>query len=468
MASSTSNISFSGLSSGIDTASIIQAMVTARSQPILSMQSQRSALQTKRSAYSTLSSQLTAIEGLSKELDNLSDVTFSSGSLGEEFRSLTATSSNTALFTAQVDSARGVTGTHSVTVDRLAKVAVSTAGNGNGASFASTDAAIATGTLKITTGGTTTNITINSSNATLTGVRDAINSSGAAVRATTIYDGTGYKLVVTGTKTGATNGVTIDASGLDQGDLAKTLSFSTTQAAANSRVIVDGVAIEHADNVVEDALYGVTLTLNTESATQATLSVDTNVSGVKASISSFVAAYNTAVGNIRSQNTYTAGQTTTTPPLFGDSLVRGLQAAMAQAVSDPVTGTTTYKMLADVGIHLDKDGSLSIDDAKLSDALTNNFDSVRALFISKDGNDGVAARVTKLVDAYVNSSTGYIGDVQDSIDDQVDDLDDRIDSANRALEDYQTTLTQQFLAMESTISALKGQQTSLQAIFGLN
>ncbi len=365
MASSSSNVSFSGLASGIDTASIIQAMVTARSQPIQTMQSQRAALQSKRSAFSTLSSQLSAIEAISKKLDNLSDVSFSSSSLGEEFRSLSATSSNTALFSAQVDSARGVTGTHTVTVERLAKVAVASAGNGNGSTFASLDAEIATGTLTLTTGGTTTSITVDSSNHTLTGVRDAINASGAAVRATTIYDGTGYKLVVTGTKTGVANDVTLDASGLNQSDLAKTLSFAKTQSAVDSRVLVDGVKIEHGDNVIEDALYGVTLTLNSESATAATLSVGTNVAGVKSSIQSFVSSYNTAIGNINAQNTYTAGQTTSTPALFGNSTVRGLQASLAQAVSDPVSGTSTYKMLADVGIHLEKDGRLSVDSARM-------------------------------------------------------------------------------------------------------
>lgn len=460
---STSGITFSGLASGMDTSAIVTALVNARAVPIQTMQATRSDLTTKKSVFTTLSSQLSAISAVTKKLDNLSDVTFSSASLGEEFRTLSATSSNTGLFTASVDSARGVTGTHTVTVERLAKVAVSSAGNGNGTSFSATTSAVATGTLAITVGSTTTNVSITSTNATLTGVRDAINASGAAVRATTIYDGTGYKLVVTGTSTGEASDVTVDASGLDQGDLSKTLSFTKSQSAVDSRVVVDGVAIEHADNVVEDALYGVTLSLSSESATAATLSVKTDTTAVSTAIKTFIANYNAAISNINSQNTYSEGQNT--PVLFGNSTVRGVEDALARAVSEPVSGTSTYKMLADVGIHLMKDGTLTVDESKLSTALGNDFEGVRSLFVTRNGTDGVAGRVTKLIDTYVNSSSGLIKNAQDGLDAQVEDLDDRIDAATRALESYQETITRQFIAMESAISMLKGQQTSLNAIF---
>ena len=122
---STSGITFAGLASGMDTSAIVAALVNARAVPIQTMQGTRSDLTTKKSVFTTLASQLSAISAVTKKLDNLSDVTLSSASLGEEFRTLAASSSNTALFTASVDSARGVTGTHTVAVERLAKVAVS-------------------------------------------------------------------------------------------------------------------------------------------------------------------------------------------------------------------------------------------------------------------------------------------------------------------------------------------------------
>ncbi len=467
MATSISGVSFSGLSSGIDTASIIQALVAARSQPINGMTAQVTGLNSKKGAFNTLSSQLSAFEDAAKALDNLSDVTLTGNSLGEEFRSLSATSSNTSVFTATVDSARGNAGTHTITVERLAKSSVSKGTNANGTEFASLDAAVATGSISIQVGtGTAKPITIDAAHATLQGVRDAINDAHAGVSATTVYDGTGYQLVVTGSQTGKANDVTIDASGLDQTDPTKALAFTKPQAAADSRVIVDGVAVENSTNTVQDALYGVTLNLNAESTTASTLSVQTDTTAVHSAITAFVAAYNTARSNINSQETYTPGNNTTAPALFGDSTVQGIEQALSRAVSDPVAGGGAYKMLADVGIHLEKDGTMSVDDGALTTALSTNFEDVRSLFVSQNGQDGVAGRVAKLMDSYTNTTDGLIGATTKGIDSEVTDLNDQISKAQDALTSYQDTLTQQFNAMESAISKLKNQQLSLGAIFG--
>ena len=106
--------------------------------------------------------------------------------------------------------ARAAAGSYSFTVDALAQPEI-LASQG----YASLDAAVGSGTFSITVGsGAAKVITVGSADATLAGLRDAINESGADVTASIVNTGSGsqpYKLVLTSKKSGAANTITIDA-----------------------------------------------------------------------------------------------------------------------------------------------------------------------------------------------------------------------------------------------------------------
>src|SRR5262249_15791845 len=92
--------------------------------------------------------------------------------------------------------------------------------------FDSLTSSITQGTFAIKVGNTTTNITVDNTDDTLQGLASAINSSGAAVTATIINDGSGdgqqgYRLLLTSKSSGTANRISITNS-LADSDLTAT------------------------------------------------------------------------------------------------------------------------------------------------------------------------------------------------------------------------------------------------------
>jgi flagellar hook-associated protein 2 len=190
------NVQFGGLITGLDTKALIAGLVAAESRPIDNMQGQKTVLQARGAVYTALAS---ALGGLKSAAQGLS--------LGNDFNKRAASSSDATLFTVSADGTAQL-GAATVTVDRLAK-----AQSVQSVTFASETAAVGTGTLTIQTGTAATTINIDTTNNTLTGLRTAINSSGAKVNASIINIGSSavpdFRLVVQSKDTGVANAVTV-------------------------------------------------------------------------------------------------------------------------------------------------------------------------------------------------------------------------------------------------------------------
>ena len=162
-------------------------------------------------------------------------------------------------------------------------------------------------------------------------------------------------------------------------------AFGFTQAnqAANASLTVDGIPISSATNIVSGAIPGVTLdVLGVSSGSPISLTVAADASQVSTSINQFVTDYNTALGLVTSQFNVASG-TSSQGVLAADPTIRSLQNALEQAVSfvnSPATGTTTVSTLADLGISVGNDGTLSVDTTTLNGALTNNPTDVQNFF----------------------------------------------------------------------------------------
>jgi len=124
---------------------------------------------------------------------------------------------------------------------------------------------------------------------------------------------------------------------------------------------------------------------------------------------------------------------------------------------NPVGGDGV-RVLADLGITTQKDGTLKIEDTKLDAALKDNFDAVGSFFL---GDTGLMKRLDGQVASY--SQTGGILSQRMSalqstdadIKKQTEDLKLRVDS-------MQKRLLAQFNAMDSLVGQLNGTSNQLQ------
>jgi len=231
-------------------------------------------------------------------------------------------------------------------------------------------------------------ITIDSSNNSLQGIRDAINKANLGVTASIIADGSGtpYHLVLTSNKTGVTSSLKISVNpGGDTAvgnllayDPAGTQNFTQSSAAQNSALTVNGIAISSTTSSVSEAIQGTTLNLTKIGATS--LNVALNSSAVNSAVGALVAAYNSLNQTLTGLTSYNA-TTQQAGLLLGDATARQVQTKIRDMLSSTLTGSNgNLTNLSQVGISIDKTGTMSLDSTKLQAALSTNANDVSALF----------------------------------------------------------------------------------------
>jgi flagellar hook-associated protein 2 len=235
-------------------------------------------------------------------------------------------------------------------------------------------------------------VTIDSTNNTLEGIRDAVNKAGLGVTATIVSDGSAnpYHLVFTSNATGANASMKMSLTGDDPAlpdtalvdmltyDPAGSQKMTQTSAAQDTKLSVNGIAVTSHSNNVGEAIQGVTLTVTQTGAS--TLNVSKNSGSVKSNVESFVKAYNDLNGTLKKLTGYNA-ETKTGGALQGDSTAQSVQSQIRRMMTTGISGLTgDVTTLGQVGISFDKDGTLSLDSSKFQKAMDKSFDDIGALF----------------------------------------------------------------------------------------
>lgn len=235
-------------------------------------------------------------------------------------------------------------------------------------------------------------VLIDSSNNTLQGVADAINKANLGVTATIISDGsaTPYHLVLTSKQTGENAAMKISLSGDGSNppdaalnsllgyDPAGSQSMQQTTAAQDTKLTVNGIAVSSHSSTVSEAVQGVSMTVSQVGST--TLNVARDTGTVKTNLNAFVKAYNDLNGALKKLTAYDP-ETKKAGPLQGDGTAQSVQAQLRRMLGSEITGLSgSLKNLGQVGISFDKDGTLNLDESKLSKAIDSNFADIAGLF----------------------------------------------------------------------------------------
>lgn len=384
-------------SASLDVNSIVSQLMAVERQPLGKLSTREAGYQAKLSAYGSVKG---SFAGFQTALQGLNSVS--------KFQSLTATASDTSVFSASASS-NAAAGTYSLEVSSLAQAqrlvaagqASSTAAIGSGAATTLTFdfGTIGGGTLSngvysgasfASNGNGTKSLTLDSSNNSLQGISDAINAAKIGVTASIINDGSGtpYRLALSSDSQGVSNSLKVSVSGdaaidsLLGHDPAGTQGLAETATAQNANFKLNGVAVTKTSNSFSDVLQGVTLTLNKLTTAPATLTVARDTTAISSSISGFVKAYNDLTNTLKNVSAYDA-TSQRGAILQGDATVRTLQTQLRGIVGTAVTGTPgDLTTLSSIGVSFQKDGSLAVDQTKLNNAINNHFDEIASLFAS--------------------------------------------------------------------------------------
>jgi flagellar hook-associated protein 2 len=462
----------SGMSGGLDVQSIVDNLMLADSIPVQRLQSQTKTYQSKITAYQALNTKLLALKtstesilykGEGVPLNTPAD--FSERLANSLFAMRKATSSNESIMTATAGKGI-VTGSYSVTINRLAKFSTHASSNLSSDTTSKTQ----TGTITLQKGTeTAVPITITAENNSLQGIKNAINGADAGFTATVLNDGSGvpYRLVISSNDSGAANDLTINASwDAVQADPAWTaLSFTETTHGQDASVSVNGVDILSRTNAVTNAIEGVTLNLKAESGT-ATVGTERDADAIVEGVKDFVDKYNAVINYIAAQASYDPS-TKVAGVLAGDFTLRETQTGLGSIISQSVSSdSSTVNVLSQAGIKLMGNGTLALDETKFRDKLATNFNDTAHLFLADGLNSsGATTSILPMMQQRLKSLTdnidGPVFHAQDSNQQSINRINKQIDEMNLRMEARRAMYVAQFTKANEALAYLASMQSSI-------
>ncbi|MDH5301466.1 MAG: flagellar filament capping protein FliD [Gammaproteobacteria bacterium] len=404
-------ISSVGVGSGIDVGGLVDRLISAEGAPKTNRYNRKEAdIQAKLTSLGTLKGALSDFQ-----------MSFSALKYASSFTSIKASSSQSAIFSASAAKGAAV-GNYSLEVSKLAQAHSVATKAGTG--LTSLGSQIGTGSITIdfgtwdnaaapptfTANPSKTAKTINITDGSISGIRDAINKANVGVNANIIYDGSNYRLSLT-SSTGAANAMRIstvdndgnntDSSGLsmlafdkDTGSAGFAMNLDENTLAQDAEIAIDGLIVHSATNVVTDVIKDVTINLKSaQVGTKGVLSVAADTTAITSGVQKFVDSFNGLVGTLKQLSFYNA-ETGDRGVFLGDSAVRNIESGIRRIMGQAFGSQTgAYNSLASLGITTQRDGSLQLDSAKLDKALSANLEDVRMVFAggySKPGGSSVS------------------------------------------------------------------------------
>ena len=441
-----------GIGSGLDINNIVKAMVESETAPKAAQLNRlEKATTTKISALGSLKGALSNFQTTMKDLNKMS-----------LFENRSATSSNTDVLSATAKKT-ALSGSYNVAVQQLAS-------SSKVATAATKDfSATAAGTLTVSLGDNDDSaVTVNiAAGASLVEMRDALNEQlkDKGISANIVNNpSTGTsQLVFSAKETGAGQDISVLGSG---GNLAELSIDGATKAgegtagyleqATNAKFTIDGLKLESTSNTIDDAIPDVSFTLknSTEEGKPLSVTVGQDNTGVKEHLQKFVDSYNELIKVTKGLTNVTPvgeGKPPVTGGLVGDSTVRNLLNGIRTELSNTAGANSEgVRILSDLGITTQQDGTLKIDDEKLNQVLDSDFDAI-AQFVA--GESGLMTRMEQRISSYVEIG-GVLEQRIKSLATTTSSIDAQRENLMRRTEKIEARLFKQFNAMDALVGQL--------------
>lgn len=434
--------SISGLSSGLDSATIIEQLMQLEAAPQSRLKSRVSSEQSVITSMQTLNTRVVTLQGKATALTKPT-----------AWSPLTATSSTAGI---KVTTATGAgPASFSVTVTSQARVHQL----GFQSAAALTDVVTGASTSVRLDRFDGSPVTIDTGDGTLGGlvaaINDPDNETGLHAHAVKVADGS-YRLMVESAETGAAQD--FDLTALDGSPL---LGGATVVAGSDASLDLGaGVVATSTSNTFTDLLPGTTITIGdgVTVGTTSRITVSRDTAAVSTAVKDLVDTVNSLLTSIDAQADYNA-TTKTAGPLSGNSAVRALRTELLDSVY-PTDGTS----LADVGIQVTREGTLKLDSAVFEAAYRADPTGVAERL--GGATDGLAARVAAVSKSSSDPVKGTLTAAITGRREGVDRLQDSIADWDTRLELRRTTLQRQFTALETALNQMQSQSSWLAGQLG--
>jgi flagellar hook-associated protein 2 len=446
---STVGINFGSATSGtgFDVTSTVTAILADQQAIETPWKTQLTTLQAQDTVFTQLGTDLSTLS------TNLQALTDAEGVFAEKQGS----SSDTNVIALTSASSTATAGSHTIVVNSLASTA----------SDYSTEITNASDTLTggITVNGTTLNVVAGTSD-TLATFASAINQSSLGVTASVITDANGSRLSLVSNTSGAAGSITVSST-LQDSTTSTAIGFTQAQAGVNASLNVDGLTISSASNTVTGAIPGVTFQLLSAAPTEnVQIEVTNDNTAIESAVQAFVTAYNAVINDINGQE---KNDSSGNPePLFGNTTLSLIQTQLQGALFGG-GASGTIKNIAQLGLSVGDDGTLTFTSSTLDSALNANFSDVQG-FLQNTGSFG--ENFSNVLNGTASGGglgssapygAVYLAEQQNST--QETELNSNISNEEATLATEKTTLTTELNTANQELQAIPEQLNEINEIY---
>jgi flagellar hook-associated protein 2 len=298
---------------------------------------------------------------------------------------------------------------------------------------------------------------------TLQDVANKINDADIGVRAMVVntkYNPDPYRLLVVSDKSGAEARISIDPD-------TTFLEFKEQVTGHGLDVLFEDVPITDDKNTISEVVPGVTFNIKrAEPGTRITVGVSPDVDKTIEGIKAFVDKYNALAEFVHNQFAVDP-ETKKAGPLSGDGSLKMVMRQLQGVIAVPTNSTSKFNSLADIGITTNpKTGTLTMDEAKVKKALSEDIDGVARLFVRTGSVAGVAERLAEQLRGIRDPNSGAIKTRTRALDRIIENQDEAIARKERNLDQQADQIRRKFATLDQQMGNLQSQGAIMAARLG--
>jgi flagellar hook-associated protein 2 len=219
-----------------------------------------------------------------------------------------------------------------------------------------------------------------------------------------------------------------------------------------------GTLVRSSSNTVQNAIGGVSLTVQSVSTDPVEVVVSSNNSSLEKNLQLFVDQFNKIRDKVTKETAFDAS-TKTSGLLLGNPEVLRTEQALARLVSQRSFASGQVQSLDRLGISLNDKGRLEFDKEKFTKIMASNPDDVKS-FLTKEST-GFGARAKVVIDSLVGVNNSALVNRNTTWTRQIDALSDRVNSMTARLDKERERLLLQFFRMEESITRIRNNASGL-------
>lgn len=299
--------------------------------------------------------------------------------------------------------------------------------------------------------------------ATLKDVAQQINDLGSGLRAMVVntkYSPDSFRLLVLSEKSGSESKINIDPD-------TTFLEFKEQVVGRSLDVLFEDVPVTNDENTLTELIDGVTFNVKrSEPGTRVQVNIAYDVDATIEGIKGFVEKYNGIAKFVYDQFQLDP-QTQKAGKLSADSSLRQVMRTLQSGLLNLQSSGGKFQNLADIGITTNpKSGELTLDDAKVKTALSDDYASVAGLFAQTAGSAGIASKLAESIKAFRDPGSGTVKGRQRTFETLIKNQDKEIERRQRMMEQKEQQIRRKFSVLENQMANMQSQGSFLSARFG--